>query len=152
MAGKSDSKTIIDNRAARFHYEIIDEFVAGLELTGPEVKSLRAHKPQFRSAYIMIDPHGAPLLRGLDIAPYAFAKDRPHDRLRDRRLLLSSAEIEKIRRKLDEDRLTAIPLNLHFSRQWVKLRFALARGKKKYEKREAIKQRDLDRELRRSMN
>lgn len=140
---------IVDNRAARFHYEILETYQAGIVLTGPEAKACRVEKPVITNAFVSVDAHGEAWIKSLDIPPYRFAKDQPHDRKRDRKLLLTARELEQVRRALAEKGVTAVPLNLHFGHGRVKLSFGIGKGKKKFEKRETLKQRDLDRELRR---
>jgi len=148
---KAKTATIVDNRAARHHFELGDEFVAGVCLTGAEAKSCRVQKPSLKSAYISVDHSGRVWLKNLDIPEYKFAKNVTHERLRDRALLLHAREIEKLQRALKEGGVTAVPVNLHFSRGRAKLRFAIGRGKKKWDKREDLKKRDLEREARRGM-
>jgi len=141
---------IVDNRAARFHYDILERFEAGVVLTGPETKSCRTQKPNLKGAYISLDSHDEAWLKNCDIPAYRFAKDQPHERMRARKLLLSKKEIARIARFLNEKGVSAVPLNLHMKRNKIKVEIALGRGKKRHEKREAIKKRDIERDLRRS--
>ena len=145
---KPPTSAIADNRAARHHYEILEEFVAGMQLTGAEVKSIRRHQVSFAGSYITLDSTGQAWLRSLDIAEYKYST-QPHERKRERKLLLHQRELAHIAESLTQKGLTAIPLNLHISNNHIKLRFALARGKKHYDKRESLKKRDITRELHR---
>ncbi len=139
------------NRAVRFHYEILERIEAGLELTGGETKACRIEHPNLRGAHVSISKDGIALLRGLDIPPYRSAKGQPHERRRDRRLLLKEREIAKIRKMTEEQGMAVVPLNLHTKGPWIKVELALGKGKKKWDKRETIKRRDVDRNMKRGM-
>jgi SsrA-binding protein len=142
----------IFNRKARFDYEILDSFEAGLELTGPEVKSTRAGQVSLQEAYIKVRD-GQAWLVGAHIAPYASAGDSgDYDPLRQRRLLLHKKELTSLTTKLQEKGLTLLPLKMYVVRNRIKLEVGLGRGKKKYDKRESIKKREAEREARRKIN
>lgn len=151
MSQKISSGVLSVNRAVRFHYEILERFEAGLELTGGETKACRVEHPNLRGAHVSIGKDGSAWLKNLDIPPYRFAKGQPHERRRDRRLLLNSRELAKIRKATEEQGVAAVPLNLHLKGPWVKVEIVLGRGKKKWDKRESIKRRDVDRNLKRGM-
>jgi SsrA-binding protein len=136
---------------ARFHYEILEDFEAGIILTGKEAKSLRTGKVKLAGGFVSINKNGEAWLKGVDIPEYKYAKGQPHERLRNRKLLLNLKEIERIEKELNEKGATVIPLNLHLAHGKIKVKIALARGKKQWDKRETLKKRDLDREARRSM-
>lgn len=142
-------KKIADNRKARFQFELLEKHEAGIELRGTEVKSLRLGKVNFGDAYATITPALEIWLTGLHISPYPFAHRENHDPLRRRRLLMHKAELLKLRQKVRERGLTLVPVRLYLKRGLVKVEIALARGKKIHDKRESIKQRDLEREMRR---
>ena len=142
---------LVDNRSARFHYEILEEFEAGIVLTGKEVKSCRTGKPKLAGSFVSIDKSGEAWLRNLDIPEYKFAKGQPHERKRDRKLLLTQKELSKIQKSLNEKGITAMALDLHLKNRQIKAKIALGRGKKKWDKREAIKKRDVERDLKRGL-
>jgi SsrA-binding protein len=149
---KSAIKTIAVNRKARFNYFIVDQFEAGLVLKGTEVKSLRLGKANLTDAYGRI-LNGEVFVHQMHIGPYPFAYYENHDPLRVRKLLLHKREIKRLYAKVNEKGHSLIPLKLYFKGGKAKLTIALAKGKRKYDKREAIKrrdeQRDLDREIKR---
>jgi len=141
-------KIICKNRKAFFNFEIEDSFEAGIVLVGSEVKSLRAGKANLSDAYgkfrsgdlILVDAH---------ISPYAQASRQNHEPLRERKLLLHKQELKKLFGKVAERGFSLIPLKMYFKNGKVKVEMALARGKKTYDKREAIKKKDQRRELER---
>jgi SsrA-binding protein len=145
-------KTIkIRNKKAYFNYEILDKYVAGIQLFGTEVKSIRASKVSFTDAYCLFINNEL-WLRGIHIAEYAFGSYNNHVPKRDRKLLLNKKELLKIRKKTLEKSLTIVPLGIFFSNSgFVKLEIAIARGKKQYDKRETLKQKDTKRDLDRAM-
>ena len=143
-------KVVARNRKARHEYEILDTFEAGLALKGPEVKSLRDGKASFQDAYAMVE-RGEVWLHSLHISPYEQANRFNVDPLRVRKLLLNRHEIRGLVGKVEEKGLTLVPLEIYFVRGRAKIQLALARGKKLHDKREALKQKQLDREARRSV-
>ena len=148
----SSKKIIAVNRKARFNYFIEDEYEAGLVLKGTEVKSLRLGKANLKDAYARVQ-NGEVFVYQMHIGPYPFAYYENHDPLRVRKLLLHKQEIKRLSAKVNEKGHSLIPLRLYFKGGKAKLTIALAKGKRKYDKREAIKrrdeQRDLDRERKR---
>jgi SsrA-binding protein len=143
-------KTIAANRRARHDYDIQESFEAGLALVGSEVKSLRAGRADLKDAYGLID-RGEAWLVGLHISPYQFAREGGHDPERTRKLLMHRGEIERVRGKLDQKGLALIPLRLYFKEGKAKVEMALAKGRAKYDKREALKRRQAEREMQRAM-
>ncbi|MBW2498226.1 MAG: SsrA-binding protein SmpB [Deltaproteobacteria bacterium] len=142
---------VATNRRATFEYEILDRFEAGIVLTGPEVKSLRAAQANLGDAFASIH-RGEAWLEKLHISPYEPAtRDNPADPQRRRKLLLHRREIERLEGKVAEKGLTLVPLRIYFLRGRAKVEIALARGKQRHDKRETIKRRELDREARRAM-
>jgi SsrA-binding protein len=137
------------NRSAYFEYFIDDKFIAGIMLTGTEVKSLRAGKASFNDSYCLI--HQDELwLKSLHIAEYSHGTVNNHDPVRDRKLLLNKKEIKKLQAKMKEKGYTIVPLRIFFNdKNLAKLEIGLAKGKKLYDKRETIKQRDTEREMKR---
>jgi SsrA-binding protein len=140
----------IVNRKARFDYEIIETFEAGIELVGTEVKSIRAGKVSLRDGFARIHK-GELLLYGAEISPYENAGYAKHDPTRPRRLLLHSREIARLVGKISERGLTLIPVKVYFKRGWAKVQIALARGKRQYDKREAIRKKETQRDIRRAV-
>jgi SsrA-binding protein len=145
---KGHIKIIAENRKARRDYFIVDEYEAGMVLVGTEVKSLRQGRANLKDAYARIK-NGEVFVYQLHIAPYPFAYYDNHDPLRPRKLLLHKNEIKRLYGKMNEKGLTLIPLKLYFKSGKAKILLALAKGKRKYDKREAIKRRDAQRDLER---
>jgi SsrA-binding protein len=143
-------KVIITNRKAFRDYEIINRYEAGLSLVGSEVKSLRLGKVQMADAYAMVEG-GEVFLVNMHINPYEMASRENHDPTRKRRLLLNKREIRKIWGAANEKGFTIIPLKIYFKGPYAKVEIATARGKKKYDKRQAIAKREADREIERKM-
>jgi SsrA-binding protein len=151
MAGNdSDRKLIASNRRARFEYEILETVEAGIALLGPEVKSLRAGKASLSDSYATFRG-GEAFLVNLHIAPYEQAGRENPDPRRERKLLLHKAEIARLRGRVAERGLTLVPLELYFRKGRAKLSLGLARGKRLHDKRESIRRREQDRELRRAV-
>jgi SsrA-binding protein len=144
------TKTIATNRRARFDYEMVDTFEAGMVLLGSEVKSLRAGKADLKDAYGAVRD-GELWLYSLRISPYEFARDGGHDPERPRKLLVHRHEIERIGSSLAEKGLTLIPTRLYFKDGKVKVEMGLAKGKAQRDKRETIRRRQADREMQRAM-
>lgn len=150
MADEGQQKQIIaTHRRARFDYEIVDTFEAGIVLLGPEVKSLRAGKANLSDGYATIR-RGEAYLVNVHISPYDKAgRDNPDPR-RERKLLLHKTEIARIEGKLAEKGLTMIPLTLYFKGGRAKVQLGLARGKRRYDKRETIRRREQERDMQRA--
>ncbi|MBT8200643.1 MAG: SsrA-binding protein SmpB [Acidimicrobiia bacterium] len=142
--------SIIKNRQARFNYEILDTYEAGIALTGSEVKSLRGGNVQLSDAYGIVKD-GEAFLVGVHISPYTFARAGGHEPDRTRRLLLHKKEIERIGARLGKERLTMVPLSLYFKNGKVKVELGIGKGKTRYDKRETIKKRDQKREIDRAI-
>lgn len=142
------SKNInIRNRQATFEYEILDKYVAGIVLTGTEIKSIREGKANLQDGYCHIH-NGEVFVKGMNITPYAQGTHYNHEATRERKLLLKKSEIRKLEGKVEEKGLTLVPLRLFINdRGFAKLEIALAKGKKTYDKRQSIKERDVKREL-----
>lgn len=136
----------INNKKARFDYEIIDEIEAGIVLTGTEIKSIRCGNANLKDSYAIIKNNEVFLL-GMHISPYKEGNIFNHVELRTRKLLLHKKEILKINNKLVLDGYTLVPIKLYFVKNKAKILLGIAKGKKNYDKREAIKKKDIDREL-----
>jgi SsrA-binding protein len=142
----SNNRSIATNRRARHDYEILETVEAGLVLRGTEVKSLRDSQVTFKDAYATIRNDEA-WLRGCHINPYSHGTDANHDPERDRKLLLHRREINRLSGRIAERGLTLIPLRLYLKGGRVKLELGLARGRKTHDKRSAIKEREVRREM-----
>lgn len=143
-------KIVSRNKKAFHDYFIESTMEAGIVLSGPEVKSLRAGKANLRDGYAQIDDRGEMMLMNVHIAFYTYATHNPNEPLRNRKLLLHRREINKLIGKLREKGLALIPLKIYFNEKGkAKVELGLARGKKQYDKREALKKQQSDRELER---
>lgn len=142
-------KIITKNRKARHNFFIEDTYEAGMVLLGTEVKSLRLGRANLKDSYARIKK-GEVFVHQIHISAYPFAFYGNHDPLRKRKLLLHKDEIKKLYGKVNEKGLSLIPLKLYFQNGKVKLTIALAKGKRKYDKRETIRRRDEKRDLERS--
>jgi SsrA-binding protein len=140
---------VATNRKAHLNYEILDRYEAGLVLSGPEVKSLREGKVSINEAYARCYQDEI-WLHNADIAPYQPAA-QVHQPKRTRKLLLRRNQINRLKMKTQERGLTLVPLSLYFKDGWAKIELALARGRKRYDKREVIKKREVQREIRKRM-
>lgn len=139
----------IENRKAHFNYSIEDTYEAGIKLTGAEVKSIRGGSGNINSAFCIVRG-GEAFILGMHIPPYQIKNmSEGYDPDRTRKLLLSKKEIKKLGEKDDIKGLTLVPLSVYSKGPYIKVSIAIGRGKKTYDKREAIKGRDLDREMER---
>jgi SsrA-binding protein len=152
MAEKSEGiKIVSDNRQARFRYEIIETYEAGIELKGTEVKSIRQGKANLRDGYALVR-NGEVWMLNVHVSPYETASEYfNHDPRRTRRLLLHRQEIRKLIGKVEEKGLTLVPLKMYMKKGRVKVTIGLGRGKKLFDKRESIKEKDAKREMARMM-
>lgn len=135
------------NRKAKFNYFVIDDIEAGLELKGTEIKSIRKGKASIEDAYARIK-NGEVFIINMFIAKYEEGNIFNHDERRERKLLLHKSEINKLSKKLELDNYTLVPLKLYFRNSKAKILLGLCKGKKLYDKREAIKKRDIERDNR----
>lgn len=139
----------MNNRQAYFNYFIEDKYEAGIALLGTEVKSIRDGKLSFNDAFCLFD-NGELWLRGLYIAEYALGTTNNHIAVHDRKLLLNKREIKKLQNKMKDKGFTIVPLKVYFNEKfYVKVEIGLGRGKKNYDKRETIKERDVQKEMKR---
>lgn len=136
----------INNRKAKFDYEITDTIEAGIVLLGTEIKSIRLGNVNLKDSYAVIKNNEVFIL-GMHISTYKEGNIFNHDELRTRKLLLHKKEIFKLRDKLQIEGYTLVPIKLYFKKNKAKILLGVAKGKKNYDKRESIKQRDIDREL-----
>lgn len=150
MSEKSADKIIATNRQARHDYSIVESLEAGIELKGTEVKSLRNSQASLKDSFGRIEGDDI-LLFNMHIPPYKFGNIANVDPLRPRRLLLHKSQIRRFAQDVGTKGLTLVPLKLYFKHGIVKVELALCRGKKLYDKRETIKRRESDRELKRAL-
>ena len=150
-AAKSGVRNLAVNRQAGHFYHLLEKFEAGIELTGTEVKSIREGKAILKDGYAAVK-NGEAWLISCHISPYTSGSYMNHDPLRDRRLLLSRREIDKLSGKTNEKGLTIIPTRLYLQKNLIKCEIALAKGKKVYDRRDATRQRTIDREARQEMS
>jgi len=139
-------KVVASNRKAGHDYEILDKFEAGLALLGSEIKSIRAGQVNLREGYVLVD-HRQAWLMDTHISPYDPASRMNHDPLRKRRLLLHKREILQLLEGQQQKGLAIVPLRMYLLKGRAKLEIALARGRKKYDKRQAIAKKDAEREM-----
>lgn len=137
---------LVSNRRATFNYEILETFEAGIALQGTEIKSLRNNGGTLQDAYVKV-ADGEAWLIASNIAPYRFGNIHNHEEKRDRKLLLHKREIAKLGIAVQEKGLTIIPLSLYLKNGRVKARIAIAKGKKTFDKRQAIQERDEKRSI-----
>lgn len=150
MSKKTPSSAIAVNKKARHLYELSEFLEAGVSLTGPEVKSIRAGKVNFIDSYVEFR-QGEAWLVSLHVAPYANAGYAPQDPDRPRRLLLHAREIGRLAGTVAQKGLTVVPVRLYFSRGKVKVEIALGRGKKLHDHRETLKRRAEERDMAREL-
>jgi SsrA-binding protein len=147
---KPGGSDIATNRQARFRYELLETWEAGIALQGSEVKSLRDRKANLKDAYGLVRD-GEVWLHNAHIAPYAPAAGDGHDPERPRKLLMHKREIERLIGKTHERGLTLVPTRIYFSGARVKVELALARGKEQHDKRDTIREREQSREMQRAL-
>ncbi len=140
----------IINKKAKFNYEFLEKFEAGIILEGREVKSIRLGQIKLDESFVQLDNQGAWLVN-CHISPYKFANNQDYNPTRRRKLLLHKQEILALDKKMEGKNLTIVPVSCYTSRHKIKLELALARGKKKWDKREKIRKRDLAREQAREL-
>ena len=139
-------KVVARNRRARYEYDLLDKIEAGIVLTGTEVKSLRGGKASLEEAYASID-RGEVWLHGCDIPEYLQANRMNHKAKRPRKLLLHRSEIEKVVSKSTDRGMTLVPLSIYFKNGLAKVEISVAKGRKTYDKRDAIKKQDAKRDM-----
>ena len=146
---ESKIKVVTNNRKARHDYEIVDNYEAGMVLKGTEVKAIRESRVNLTDAYARFIK-GELWLVGMHISPYTKSDVESHDPLRTRKLLLHQRELKKIHRQIQEKGLTVVPLKIYTKGHLIKVDLGLARGKRQYDKRASIAERDQKRDLERS--
>ena len=139
-------KAVAQNRRARFDYEVVDTFEAGIILTGPEVKACRQGHISLMGSYVLF-VGGKPIIRNVKISKYTYSADADHKEMRDRELLLNKNESAKLQRSLEEKGMTVVPLEIRAGK-YIKVLLGLGRGRKKFDKRAKIKEREIGRRVR----
>ena len=142
----------IINRQAKFNYQLFEKIEAGIVLTGSEVKSIRAGQLSLKDAFVRIDPQGEVWLVNAHIPVYQLGAERGYQPARSRKLLLHRSQILNLERKMAAKNLTLVPTACYSARGRIKLEIALAKGRKKWQKKEKIKKRDLAREAEREIS
>jgi SsrA-binding protein len=145
MPQRQPPGTVASNRRARHDYEILDTFEAGIALRGSEVKTLREGRASLQDAYAAVE--GGEVILHMQIPAYTHTGYDGHEPTRPRKLLLHRKEIDQLSRRVAERGLTLVPLRLYFKQQLVKVELAVARGRRAYDKRQAIAKRDAAREM-----
>jgi len=145
-----NESVLVSNKRARYDYEILDTYEAGIVLLGTEIKSLRNHGGALQDAFVVIDK-GEAWLKNTSIAPYSYGNIFNHEERRDRKLLLHKQEIIKLQKIIKQKGLTILPLSLYLKKGFVKVKIAVGRGKKKYDKRLHIKTLEQKREIERKL-
>ena len=150
MANSSQGrKVVVSNRKARFDYDIIDTHECGIVLLGSEVKSLRAGQVQLKDAYAEVR-NGELWLYNAHIAPYGFARAGGHEPDRPRKLLMRRRQIDSLAGSVAQDGLTLVPLSIYFTKGLAKVELAVAKGIRRFDKRQKIKEREQKREMERA--
>ena len=151
MSKKKADTELVSNRRASYDYEILETYEAGIVLLGTEIKSLRDHGGSLQDSYILVSDRGDVILKNASIAPYRFGNLFNHEERRERRLLLHKREIAKLKSLSQERGLTLIPLSMYLKNGFVKVKLASVRGKKTYDKRAALKEKEHKRAIDRAM-
>ena len=147
---KAKSKIQVTNRRASFDYEFLETYTAGIVLVGTEIKSIRTGKASLQDAYCYFDLRGQLYVRGLNIAQYFWGSWGQHEPTRDRKLLLTKRELKHLHNAYKQTGLTSVAVKLFVADNgYAKLHIALAKGKKEYDKRQSIKEKDIRREMER---
>lgn len=137
----------IKNKRAKFDYEWLDTYTAGLQLVGTEVKSIRIGKASIAEAYCYMSD-GELFIKGMNVTEWSHGNIFNHNPIRERKLLLSKRELDKIDKSLKDQGITIVPTKLFISKKgWIKLNIAVAKGKKNYDKRQSLKEKDAKRDL-----
>ncbi len=150
MKKKSNNSDIAQNRKAYFDYNLFDRFEAGIELRGAEVKSIRQRKVNLKESFGRVE-RGAVYLYGMHISPYKQSGRFAPEPTRVRKLLLHKAEIARLQGLTAQKGYTLVPIRIYFKKEFAKVEIAVARGKKFFDKREKLRRRTVEREMKRSL-
>jgi len=143
-------KIIQKNKKAYFDYEVLDEYKAGIILTGPEIKSVRSGNVNLKGSYVSVEKAEA-FLKGAHISRYKYDSDKDYDPFRIRKLLLKESEVYKISNHLNTQGVTVVPLAIGLDGKYAKIQIGVVRGKKKHDKRSSIKERETKRQAQRAV-
>lgn len=147
----AQKKINIQNKRARFEYEFLEKFISGIQLTGTEIKSIRESRARITESFCEFDEKGSLFVVNMQIEPYRFGGRFNHQPKAPRRLLLTKRELKKLHKEIKTKGLTIVPLKLFMTEKgWAKLEIALCRGKKLYDKRQQLKEKDIKRNIERS--
>ncbi|MEF8815567.1 MAG: SsrA-binding protein SmpB [Salinibacter sp.] len=141
------TEVVVRNKKAQFEYDIEETLEAGLVLEGSEVKSVRQGKASLDGAYCQVDREGEMKIHGMYIKPYEEAGPFGHEPRRTRKLLLHDQQIRKWGQMADQEGYTIVPLSLYFRDGWAKLKIGIAKGRQRHDKRQVIKEREMERRL-----
>ncbi len=142
------NKINIKNKRARFDYEILDKYIAGIQLVGTEIKAIREGKANLSDSFCEFNDRGELFVVNMYINEYSHGTHYNHQPKRERKLLLNKKELKKLRREVDKNGMTIVPLRMFITEKgWAKLEIGLARGRKRYDKRQLLKERDIKRQL-----
>ena len=147
---KKDFKNNINikNKRARFDYEILDKYISGIQLVGTEIKAIREGKASLSDSFCEFNDRGELFVINMYINEYSHGTHYNHQPKRERKLLLNKKELKKLRREVEKNGITIVPLRMFITEKgWAKLEIGLARGRKKYDKRHLLKERDIKRQL-----
>lgn len=145
------NKISVKNKKAYFEYEILDKFVCGIKLLGTEIKAIRENKASIKEAYCYVNKNEM-YIKSMNISEYSHSGYTNHEPLRERKLLLNRREINKIEKKLKDNGITVVPLHLFINAKgFAKLEIGIAKGKKLYDKRDSLKQKDIKRDIDRAL-
>ncbi len=144
-------KTIATNRTARFNYELLETYEAGIVLKGTEIKSVRLGKVSIQDSYIRLDKNLEAFIIDMHISPYHHGTHYNHEEKRRRKLLLNKRELIKINNRVVKDQLTVIPTKIYIKDGLCKLEIAVAKGKKQYDKRQSLKEKDMKDRMKKTM-
>ncbi len=150
-SGPDKGKTLAGNRKASFQYHLLESFEAGIELLGPEVKSIRDGHVSLNESFARIDS-GQVYIQGMHVLPYSHSRAENHDPVRPKRLLLHRREIERLTGQVAEKGRTLVPVRIYLKRGRIKVELALGKGKELVDKRETLKKRTSDREMAREVS
>ena len=138
----------IKNKRARFDYEILDKYIAGIQLVGTEIKAIREGKASLADSFCEFNDRGELFVVNMYINEYSHGTHYNHQPKRERKLLLNKKELKKLRREVEKNGMTIVPLRMFITEKgWAKLEIGLARGRKNYDKRHLLKERDIKRQL-----
>jgi len=141
---------LLENKKARFNYEIVQKIEAGVVLEGWEVKSLRAKSANLKPAYIFIE-NGQAFIRNFHISPWKFGKVTNQDSLREKKLLLHKKELIKLEAQMNEKKIALVPLKIYLSKGKIKCEVGVGKGRQRHEKRQVLKERTMKREAEKAM-